>query len=91
MCQANECNDKCFQSDRRVHGIYVDTIFVWFHIVHTVAFTISSFTRTPVRVSKRNAVVGAQLAFEMLTLHLKNIYTARASVQKYWTAKVWPW
>ena len=39
-----------------------------------------TFTRRSVRVLKMNAVARTQLKFQMLTL-LKNIYTARASVQ----------
>ena len=48
-----------------------------------------TFTRTLFRVSKMNAVASAQSTFQMSTL-LKNIYTAKASVQKHGTANVWP-
>ena len=48
------------------------------------------YWQTHVRVSKINAVARAQLIYQMLTL-LQNIYTVRASVQKYGTANVWPW
>ena len=48
-----------------------------------------TFTRTPVHVSKMNAVACAQLTYQMLTL-LKDVYTARASVKKHGTANVWP-
>ena len=39
------------------------------------------FTRTSVRVSKINAVARTQLAFQILALPKKNIYTTRASIQ----------
>ena len=48
-----------------------------------------TFPRTPVPVSIMNAVARAQLTLQMSTL-LKNIYTARASIQQHGTANVWP-
>ena len=52
---------------------------------------VDTFTRTPVRGSKMNAVARAQLTFQTFQLYFKNIYTATASVQKHGTANVWPW
>ena len=52
--------------------------------------TFGNITITSVGVSKMNAVARAQLLFQMITF-LKNIYIARASVQKHGTANVWPW
>ena len=49
-----------------------------------------TFTRTPVRVSKMNAIARAQLTFQMLTLLQKYLYHLR-QCSKHGTANVWPW
>ena len=45
-----------------------------------------TFTRTPVRVSKMNAVARAQLTFQMLTLLKKYLYR-QSQCSKTWDSK----
>ena len=49
-----------------------------------------TFTRTPVSVSKMNAVAHAQLAFQLLTLLQKHLYH-QSQYSETWDINVWPW